>query len=174
MQFLKGKYCNLRALERSDLDFLYEIENDTQFWLISQQKMPFSKDFLTDYIQNSSKSIYEAGQIRFLIEDFSKNRLGFIDLYDFCPKNRRAGVGIFIKKEFRRQGFAFDALQVLEDYAFKMLDLHQLYAEIISDNQQSIKLFEKSSFKSSMVKKDWIFYLGEYKDLGIYQKIINN
>ena len=40
---LKGKQVYLRALEPTDLDFLYKLENDTSVWEVSGTLKPYSK-----------------------------------------------------------------------------------------------------------------------------------
>jgi diamine N-acetyltransferase len=63
--------------------------------------------------------------------------LGLIDLFDFDPKNNRAGVGIVIQnKDNRSQNIGSEALQLLIEYAFYNLNLHQLYANIGTEMQQ--------------------------------------
>ena len=41
----------LRALEPSDLDFLYDLENDQCLWTVSNTLVPFSKYTLKEYIE---------------------------------------------------------------------------------------------------------------------------
>ena len=43
---LKGEYIQLRALEPSDLEVLYQWENDINIWKVSQTLAPFSKHVL--------------------------------------------------------------------------------------------------------------------------------
>ena len=97
---LKGQNIHLRALEPEDLDFLYEIENNESIWEVSNTQTPYSKWVLKNYLENSHLDIYEAKQLRLAIcqdEDFPA--IGLIDLFDFDPRNNRAGIGIVIQKE---------------------------------------------------------------------------
>lgn len=94
-----------------------------------------------------------------------------IDLFDFNPQHKRAGIGILIHPDFQQKGFASEALQLLINYCFTHLHLHQLYANITNDNTNSLHLFEKQNFKLIGVKKDWIFSNGTYKDELLFQLI---
>jgi len=162
----------LRALELKDLDFLFEIENDWNLWYLSHTQQPFSRKLLKQYIRDSDRDIYEARQLRLAIETTDNNFLiGFVDLFNFDPKNRRAGVGIVIHKEFQNKTFGTDTLLLLTQYAFNVLFLHQLYANISVDNTPSIHLFEKIGFKRIGIKKDWNFDGKKYKDEVMYQLI---
>lgn len=169
---LKGVHCNLRALEPEDLDFLYVLENDTNVWEISNTLKPYSRAVLSDYLQNAHKDIYEVGQLRLCICDKMGKQLGLVDLFDFEPKHKRAGIGLIVQKlEDRNRGVGAEALTLLMDYSFAILELHQLYANILEDNLPSIHLFEKAGFKRVGVKKDWIRWSGEFKNELLYQKI---
>ena len=53
----------------------------------------------------------------------------------------------------RKQVFASDALSLLTRYCFEALDLHQLFANITSDNKHSITLFTNNGFKKCGEKK---------------------
>ena len=169
---LSSQKINLRALEPEDLEFLYNIENNESFWEISHTQTPFSKYILKQYIENSHLDIFEAKQLRLLIEDAStKKQIGMIDLFDFNPQHKRAGIGILIHPDFQEKGFATEALSILIRYSFSNLQLHQLYANITSDNSKSIALFTKQQFKKVGVKKDWVLSEGKFKDEILFQLI---
>ena len=51
---LQGKKVKLRALEPEDLDFLFKIENNTNFWEFSSTQVPFSKYMLKKIFRKCS------------------------------------------------------------------------------------------------------------------------
>lgn len=172
MNTLLGKNIKLRALEKEDLNFLYQIENNESFWQVSHTQTPFSKYMLKLYLENAHLDIYQAKQLRLIIEENSTNlQVGMIDLFDFNPKHKRAGIGILIHPDFQEKGYAFEALSLLINYTFTHLNLHQLYANITDDNNKSISLFEKNNFVKTGIKKDWIFTNNNYKSEILYQLI---
>ena len=76
-----------------------------------------------------------------IVNRSSLQTIGAIDLFDFDPNNRRVEIGVLIDNNFRRQGFASEALSLVCRYAFDMLDVHQLYANVDSQNEASRRLF---------------------------------
>ncbi|WP_299670995.1 GNAT family N-acetyltransferase [uncultured Polaribacter sp.] len=169
---LDGKNIKLRALEPEDLEFLYEIENNESFWEVSHTQTPFSKYVLKQYLENAHLDLFEAKQLRLLIEEIStEKQIGMIDLFDYNPQHKRAGIGILIHPDFQQKGVALEALSVLIAYAFRHLNLHQLYANITSENKKSIAVFTKKNFKKVGVKKDWIFSDRKFKDEILFQLI---
>jgi len=167
---LESKDIKLRALELSDIDLLFEWENDTTIWLVSNTIVPFSRFILTKYIERSHLDIYQTKQLRLMIDvqmEKGVETVGTIDLFDFDPFHQRAGVGILIKnKENRQKGYASKALKILINYCFNTLNLHQLYCNIDVANTTSLKLFKKHNFQIIGEKKEWTRYgdkwIGEY------------
>lgn len=172
MNTLTGKQIRLRALEPEDLSFLYDTENDESFWEISHTQAPFSKFLLKQYLENTHLDIFEAKQLRLIIEDnHSKKPIGMIDLFDFNAQHKRAGIGILVHEKYQEKGAASEALELLISYCFTHLNLHQLYANITADNTKSIRLFQKHLFQEIGIKKDWIFSQGVFKNELLFQRI---
>ena len=160
---------HLRALEPDDLAVLEQVENDTVYWSYSNQTEPFSLYTLKQYITQQSQDIFEVRQKRFVISDKQKDVLGFVDLFDFEPIHRRAGVGIFVPNVYRTKGVATKALQLMHTYVKEHLNLKNLYANISMENSSSIKLFAGAGYVEIGIKKDWNFYQGCFHDELLYQ-----
>lgn len=173
MKTLQGKKIYLRALEPTDLDFLFQLENNEEVWEVSNTTSPFSRFVLKQYLENSHKDIYEVKQLRLVISISENNKaIGCIDLFDFEPKHKRVGVGVLIaSEENRNKGYASEALQLVCNYIFEHLVLHQVYANITEDNLPSISLFENAKFIKTGTKKDWISSNGIFKNELQYQLI---
>jgi diamine N-acetyltransferase len=170
---LQGNTIYLRALEPEDLEFIYHIENDENIWEVSNTQTPYSKFLIRQYLENAHQDIYEAKQLRLAIcKKETSTAIGLIDLFDFDPRNQRAGVGIIIQNETdRSSGFGKEALGLIINYAFKQLQLHQLFANIGIDNTASIALFTTFGFEKIGVKKDWISINNVFHDEAFFQLI---
>lgn len=170
---LKGENIYIRALEPNDLEFVYAMENDQDIWEVSNTQTPYSRFLVKQYLENAHQDIYEAKQLRLAIcKDQDFPAIGLIDLFEFDPKNNRAGIGIVIQgNENRNQNVGSEALELLIRYAFYNLNLHQLYANIGVENVASLALFSKFGFQKIGTKKDWVLVNGIYKDESIFQLI---
>jgi len=169
MQTLKGKKIQLRAMEPEDIDILYDWENDTNVWHISNTIAPYSRYVIEQYVF-SVQDVFVNKQIRLMIE-VEKSPIGCIDIFDFDPNNKKAGIGILIADTMRNKGFASDALETLIEYCFNSLQLHQLYCSILTDNLNSLKLFSKHGFTVCGIRKDWVFVNNAWKDEHFLQLI---
>jgi diamine N-acetyltransferase len=164
----------LRAVEPEDLELLYKWENEESNWRLSNTLAPYSRFVLKNYIAGSHKSLFETGQLRLMIDLHGEQRtVGTIDLFDFDHFHLRAGVGILVADDAdRHKGYASAALACLVKYAFETLRLHQLWCNILSDNEESIRLFRNHGFSPCAEKREWIRFNGLFVSELMYQ-IIN-
>lgn len=172
---LRGNKVLLRAIEPHDLDIIYKWENNSSVWQLSNTLAPFSRYVIKEFIDNSHLDIFQTKQLRLMIERIdtkTPETIGTIDLFDFDPMHKRAGVGILIADENKRgKGYASDALDVLIKYSFTTLQLHQLFCNITSDNTDSINLFQKKGFKLIGTKQDWLIFDNKKINESMYQLI---
>lgn len=174
-KLLQNNVLQLRALEPEDLEVLYKWENDTDVWKFGSAMSPYSKYILKQYIADAETDIFQSKQLRFMITLLhNQNTIGTIDLYDFDALNSRCGVGIYIDSTYRKEGFAKQALSLLENYGFNFLKINQLYAIIPESNKASLQLFQSSGFSNSGVLQQWISYNNMYEDAIFTQKIKQN
>ncbi|MFZ4521805.1 MAG: GNAT family N-acetyltransferase [Bacteroidales bacterium] len=174
-EVLIGQFVRLRAVEPGDVDVLYTWENDSSVWQVSNTLTPFSRFQVEEYVLNSQQDIFASRQLRLMIvpveSAMQEQPVGTIDLFDFDPVHRRAGVGILIRGPYREKGYAQDAMEILIRYSFGTLRLHQLYCNISPDNTPSLHLFGKLGFEQCGVKKEWFSDGLSWKDEWMFQLI---
>lgn len=169
---LAGKDIYLRALEQYDAELLYNWENDFEIWQVSNTLQPISLHLLKTYIENAHLDIFQTKQLRLMVNIIENTKtIGMIDLFDFDPFHRRAGVGIMIHKDYRTNGYAFDALETLIKYSFFHLNINQLFCSISVNNQKSINLFKKAGFEITGTMKKWNFNGSDFEDVYFLQLI---
>lgn len=172
MTLLKNDTIILRALEPEDLEALYKWENDSSIWASGSTISPYSRYVLKEYISHSHLGIYEQKQLRLMIELREEEKpIGMVDLYDFDPHNRKAGVGILLDTAYQGNGIATESMNLLIDYAFSFLKLNQLYAYVSVANEASKSLFIRCGFTASGVLSDWVSTEDGYTDVLVMQRL---
>ena len=172
MKLLENETIRLRAPEPEDLDKLYSWENDPALWELGSTLSPYSRYLLKQYIADSGNDIYDRKQLRLIIElKETLTPIGTIDLYDFDPHHRRAGIGILVDPIYQKKGLGTSALNLLIDYAFSFLKIHQLYAYIPVTNTPSLRLFEQCGFETIGILKDWLSTTDGYVDVRLAGRI---
>lgn len=174
MQMNESKII-LRAVEIKDIDLIYKYENDIDAWTGGINSRFCSEYAIEQYVLSSqNESAFSQQQIRLMIDvDVSGTlqTVGCVDLYDIDVRNSKAGVGIYIDKAFRRRNYASNAVMELTNYAFNILNLHQLYAFVGKDNIYSNNVFEKCGFFKTAALTDWLKSGNDYTDVNVFQKI---
>ena len=156
-----------------DIDFLFDLENDPRLWHVTQTYAPYSRYDIEQYVFAADKQdVASTRQVRFVVEYLSESQpVGTIDLFDLDLRNRRAGIGIVITEPFRGKGLAAMGLDLLMDYAFNHLNLHQLYCNVEEGNFKSLELFKKKGFVEAGLKRDWNSKDGGWKGEFLLQYI---
>ncbi len=163
----------LRAVEHSDIDFLFLLENERDIASEGFGALPASRQMISEYVRTYSADIFESKQLRLIIIDPESNQpAGTIDISDFNPRDRRGFVGIAIAPQFRRKGLASRALSEICDFAYAELGMHQLAAIVAYDNLASRELFAKAGFRQCGQLRSWIRRGASYCDAAIYQKLL--
>lgn len=171
-RFFVGAEVSLRAMEPEDLEVLYQMENDPTTWDVSNCSVPYSKYVLRQYIENSQCDMFADKQLRLMIVRHSDGEVvGTADVTDFAPMHRRGEVGIAVREPFRGKGYAGEALNLLCDYLFGFLFVHQLTAHITVDNEASRRLFVSAGFVECGRLKEWWFADGCFKDVLLFQRL---
>ena len=145
---------HLRKIEPSDLPYLYQWENDASAWPDASVHNPLSRQDLRDYIASTTGDIYADHQLRLIIEEDGAT-MGCIDLFDLDIRNRKAAIGMYVAPEFRGKGVGWQALQLLEEYAFVQLSLRMIYAVIATNNTPCASLYRRAGYAASSPLMAW-------------------
>lgn len=169
---LHSKRLHLRALEPSDADFMYEVENDAQAWRYSDTIAPLSRKILRDYALTYDADPFTAGQLRLIItEEGNSQPVGIIDLYEVSQRHQRAFIGIYICKEYRGKGYADETIELIEEYAHNNLHLHQLGAKVEETHSSAEKLFLNRGYELQGNLQDWLSTPdGKFASMKIFTK----
>ena len=169
---MRNETIVLRPLEPTDLDTLYNWENDSALWVVSDTVAPYSRAALWQYLENYTGDIYSQRQLRLMITLADGTPAGTIDFLNFDPLNNRAELGLFIATELRGKGLGRQALELLTAYAREHLGLRQLYVYIALDNTVCLKMFEEYGYRRVGVIQSWVKRGNSYRDVALLQMIL--
>lgn len=173
---IEGRTIRLRAVEPGDIDLMYAWENDCAIWPVSGTTEPFARHQLERFIElQQDAGIFRSGQLRLIVETQADSKaIGAVDLFEFDPVSRRAGIGILIYEQSERgRGYASDTLETLCRYTRDTLRMHQLWCNVGAGNEASLRLFRSAGFTEVGVKRDWQWHPDGYQDEVMLQKILD-
>ena len=145
---LRGKNIFLRYPIPEDCDILLKWENDPEVWEAGDNKWPYSKREMENFI-TEGQSLEKNKQARFMICLNDTNRsVGCVDLFDYDSEEKNVGIGILIyDKKDRFHGYATEAINILFSYVQEKNDIKSMISQVNNQNIASLKLFEKAGFK---------------------------
>ena len=163
---------SLIPIENEDLEILNKWKNDEEvFKYLGGGYRPTSKTQQAKWIDALTSNTFE--NQRYLILDEENKKVGFIGLYDISLVNGTASLGIYIgEKESWGKGIASRAYKALERYAKMYLNLRKINLNVVEENSNAVKMYEKLGFSACGKYHKERFIEGEYKDLLIMEKFI--
>lgn len=107
-------------------------------------------------------------ELNFIITEKNGNiDIGMISLVDIDFRNQKCEMGrvLIAEKDARGKGFGKQAIQLLLEYAFKHLNMHKVYCEVLSDNLTAIETYKKCGFIQDGYFENHIYKNGDFKDV---------
>ena len=143
---LTGRQVHLRELDRRDVPALFAIFSDPRvmrYWSTPPFETESQAQHLLDRIQEGfrSRQLFQWGITR------EQELLGTCTLFHLDLTHRRAEIGYALAHRFWGKGWAQDAVTTVIDFAFEVLDLHRIEADVDPRNTRSLGLLERLGFR---------------------------
>lgn len=170
-KLLINERIRLRSMEAEiDTPYLSQWEGDSDAWISSGVLNPIAASAIEAHIIRSSTALVDHGQMDLMIETILEGKpIGYVQLYDYDPINQRLGLGVYIAPSYRKQRYAYEAMTLLHNYAWRRMNCQMLYAQVIATNIPSRKLFESLGYELTATLRDWYKFNNRYHDLLYYQ-----
>ena len=98
-------------------------------------------------------------EVLLVVEDKSAGKLiGHVGLYKIDRVAKKTEYGILLADDDSRgKGYGTKATKLMVDYAFHILGMHKVTAEVLSENTASIAMFKKCGFVVDGCLRDDVF-----------------
>ncbi|NYS62245.1 spermidine N1-acetyltransferase [Vreelandella salicampi] len=157
-----GHTLYLRALERSDLRFVHELNNNQSIMSYWFEEPYESFDELEELY---NKHIHDNAERRFVAEDSGRNAIGLVELIEIDYIHRSAEFQIIITPDHQGKGFARSLIRQALHYSFTILNLHKVYLIVAVENVKAIHLYAESGFTEEGHLVQEFFINGKYRDV---------
>ena len=100
-----------------------------------------------------------------IISAESDELIGNCGLMNFSQIDGTAEIGIFIgNDDYRNKGIGAEVLNLLLDYGFNYLNLHNITLKVLSFNERAMKCYKKVGFKEFGRRRESNYINGKYYD----------
>lgn len=152
----------LRALERDDLRFVHNLNNNYRvmaYWFEEPYESYVELEDL--YLRH----IHEQSERRFIVEKPDGTPVGLVEIVEITYIHRRAEFQIIIAPEHQSRGHGAAAVMLAADYAFRVLNLNKLYLLVSTGNDRAIAVYKQCGFREEGRLIDEYFSEGHYQDV---------
>ncbi|UDG80947.1 Spermidine N(1)-acetyltransferase [Candidatus Hartigia pinicola] len=154
----KANPFRLRPLEREDLTFIHQLDNNAsimRYWF----EEPY--EAFVELVDLYDKHIHDQSERRFIIESENK-KVGLVELVEIDYIHRRSEFQIIIAPCYQGYGYATRAATLAITYAFSVLNLYKLYLIVDKENIKAIHIYNKLGFHTEGELIDEFFINGSY------------
>jgi RimJ/RimL family protein N-acetyltransferase len=147
-----GKHIYLSPINPDDVEIYTKWINDLHISVpLGNASDVFSIEAEREILEKLSKEKYN-----FAIVELKNDRLlGNCSLFDVNLMHQRAELGIFIgEKENWGKGFGTEAIILILEFGFKILNLHNIMLKVFSFNERAIKVYKKIGFEEIGIRKE--------------------
>lgn len=167
---LEGTNIYLSPLAEGDYDKFTS-------WMNEIEGTIYTNTFANVYTERAEKEYIDerSKAYCFAIVKTKENELiGNIELFDLDLINGMATMGIYIgNKSERSKGYGFEAINLILDYGFNVLNLHSINLTVASFNERAISLYKKCGFKYAGELRESRKILGKYYST-VYMDILED
>ncbi|MFW9806589.1 MAG: GNAT family N-acetyltransferase [Candidatus Thorarchaeota archaeon] len=164
----QGDLVRLRRLEDNDVPSFFPHWNNYRLRQYLPTPLPSSTEDMKEYIQSANESFSKRTGFTFGIETLEGNKLvGIVNLVNvsWISHNAEIGVLAIFDPDSWGKGFGSDALKVLLDMAFSVLNLHSVYLWVVGFNERAIKFYEKIGFVNTGKLREMAYRNGTRYDV---------
>lgn len=174
MGILSNPKVGLRPIEYRDLNKLNQWKNDEEIYrYLGGGFLPVSIDIQNNWMESIMDTT--GNNKRFMIENNEGESIGMIGLYKIQWINKICEIGIFIgEKNMQGKGYAKEAYCLIENYAYKYLNLRKIKAFAVRSNVAAVSMYQKLHFNEVGCMHDDRYIDGTYHDVLIMEKFLQN
>ena len=147
---LTTERLTLRQLVIADEQEIFTLRSDGEINKYLDRQVSNTIDDARNFINKVNENINKNDSLYWAITLSDRNILaGTICLFGFSDENYKCEIGYELLTNFQGQGIMKEAAQKVIDYAFNTIKVKKIEAFFHRDNQSSIKLLKKFSFRNS-------------------------
>ena len=141
---LVGERLYLSPINLEDIDKYTEWINDLEVAInLGNAAAVFNQEKEKEMLEK----LIEEGQHFAIIDKSLDELIGGCGLFDLDKIHKTAEFGVFIgNKDYWNKGYGTEAIKLLIDYGFNILNLHNISLSVYSFNKRAIRCYQKLGF----------------------------
>ncbi|HVX24831.1 MAG TPA: GNAT family N-acetyltransferase [Parafilimonas sp.] len=165
----------LRNVSKNDAGSIFKLRSDKKIMQFIDRPMATTEKDALNYIGVIALALQNKSGITWAISLKDDPALiGTIGFWRIESEHYRAEIGYMLHTDFHSKGITNEAMKVVLNYGFSVMQLHSVEANIKPGNIASMKLLEKNGFVQEAYFKENYFFNGEFFDSAVYSLLVQN
>ena len=149
----QGQYLSMV----NDAEFLYFVEGIGYY--------PLNPNNLERYVESNNNS---SNLLVGIFENGTNTHVGNIHLSQIKPYHNNCMLGIIMQRDYTGKGYALEATNLMVTHAFKVMNLHRIQINVVAENTNAIKLYERIGAEREGLLKEAFYFDNKYQDVIVY------
>ena len=141
--FIEIDNFGLRTIEFSDLSWLKDLRNDKSTWVYLEHVIPLNMSAQRKWMDELSS---DKSKDYFIFTNGQNEDIGLVRVTDIDLINRKACIGLDIRKIYRGKKLSKIAYKLIFTYLFNYLNMNRLYLFVLSTNEVALNLYKNIGF----------------------------
>ncbi|MGF9909972.1 GNAT family N-acetyltransferase [Brevibacillus porteri] len=163
VRFLEGERVFLRPIGTEDTELYFRSLFNKETRMLTGTQNHFTREKIHQYIENKGQDSSSVLLLICLCEN--DQVIGDVQIGDIDRNNRNAFIRISIDQNANQgKGYGSEALLLMLDYGFGILNLHRIELNVFAFNERAILTYEKLGFQREGVQRQALYYNHAYHD----------
>lgn len=169
---LAGKNLRFRPLDVSDVLEIHSYTSDEDASRYIGWRLMRTPEETLHHIEEMRKREAAGNHLyASIVAEGEKAVIGTAMIFNFALEARHAEIGYVLHPDHWGRGYGTEAVAMMDDFAFRVLKLHKLHAQVVEANTGSIRILEKNGYHLEGRLEDYYFIDRRYHDGLIYGRI---
>lgn len=165
----------LREMTNADIEDLFVLRSNKDIMQYIDRPIAQNPLDAEKLIAVITENIANQGGITWGISLQNSPRLiGTIGFWRIEKEHYRTEIGYLLHPDFQGQGIMHEAMLLAIGYAFDVMKVHSIEANVNPENNASIRLLERYRFIKEGHFKENYFFEGKFKDSAIYSLLTSS
>ncbi|TLS53956.1 GNAT family N-acetyltransferase [Paenibacillus antri] len=161
-RFLRGENVYLRPIEAEDAEWYFQSLYDDENRKLTGTQLHYTREQIANYIAGKAQD--RSGVLLLIAANDTDEPIGDVALQNIDAMNRSANVRIALNPGRTGRGYGSEAMRLMLDYGFGIVNLHRIELNVFAYNERAIRAYEKLGFRREGVQREALYYDHEYHD----------
>ena len=169
---LAGKHVRLRQLGHRDIPTIARLITARVVRNLVDVPYPYNVVDAKRFVDKSRRNFKSKKELNFAIDLVGNHTLvGIISLHKIDRISRNAQISYWLGQRYWNMGLATESIRLVILYAFNVLGLHKIYANVFSSNKASARVLEKNHLRKEGELIHSVYKHNRYENVLLYYKL---